>query len=171
MFTNRETSGLFVECLTRRLSQHERIRGCSPSLRASCRDSDWIHQSGYVPADLVAIDISTWVNGHAVPGGLGKPHLIMSLGLLAPNAPCYLAAIFPPKYVSAIEHGASKTVVSVRTSYKDATGRLYCFRMNYMYYAPLRKYDPEGGGTDCTSDAPAYSEATTHERQMSSGSR
>jgi hypothetical protein len=124
---------------------------------------------GNVPADLVAIDISTWVDGQAVPGGLGKPHLVMSLGLLAPNAPCYLAAIFPPKYMSAVKNGASKTVVSVRTSYKDATGRLYCFHMNYMYYAPLRKYDPEGGGTDCTPDAPTYSEATTLERQMSSG--
>src|SRR5262249_831971 len=82
---------------------------------------------GNVPAALVAIDVSTWVDGQAVAGGLGKPHLTMFLGLLAPNAPCYLAAIFPPKHVSAIENRSSKTVVSVRTSYKDATGRLYCF--------------------------------------------
>ena len=74
--------------------------------------------------------------------------------------------MFPPQYAKAVADGSSALVVSVKASYMDAPGRRYCFDMNYIYYWPLKKYDPAGGSNDCDSGSPTYSDATTLSRLM-----
>jgi hypothetical protein len=126
---------------------------------------------GSIPADRTVIDVSTSIGGRPVLGGalragMGTNHVVMSLGELTPQTTYLFGAMFPPQYAKAVADGSSALVVSVKASYMDAPGRRYCFDMNYIYYWPLKKYDPAGGSNDCDSGSPTYSDATTLSRLM-----
>jgi len=135
------------------------------------RPATWVEfrDFGSVPADRVVVDVSTFIDGKPVPGGLGKSHVVMSLGLIAPNSPFNFAALFPQRFSSAIASGASKAIVSAVATYKDAAGQFYCFHMAYMYFAPMKKFDPAGGGTDCVPHMPVYDESTRLDHEMVTG--
>jgi hypothetical protein len=124
---------------------------------------------GSVPADRTVIDVSTSIDGHLVTGGLGEQHVVMSLGVLTPETTYLFGALFPRNYASAVVTGKSRIVVSVRAHYRDAPGKHYCFQMDYIYYWPLKKYDPAGGSNRCTGDMPNYSNETTLAAKMAEG--
>lgn len=121
---------------------------------------------GNIPADRAVIDVSTSIDGSVVPGGLGQKHVVMSLGVLTPQTTYKFSALFPPYFAQRIVDGKSKILVSVKASYGDAAARHYCFEMNFIYYWPLKKYDPAGGSNECRGAEPVYSDETTLSHQM-----
>jgi hypothetical protein len=124
---------------------------------------------GNVPADKTVIDVSTSIDGHLQLGGLGRKHVVMSLGVLTPRTTYLFGALFPPRFIKAVTAGKSTIIVSVNTSYRDAAKKRYCFEMNYIYYWPLKKYDPAGGSDECNGNAPVYRDEMTLSRQMAGG--
>jgi hypothetical protein len=137
----------------------------------TARPTSWVtfRNFGSVPADQTVIDVSTSIDGHLAPGGLGHKHVVLSLGVLTPQTTYLFGALFPGQLARAVVEGESQIVVSVKAGYKDAAGQRYCFAMNYIYYWPLKKYDPAGGSDECAGGAPVYSDATTLLRQMAPG--
>lgn len=124
---------------------------------------------GSVPADRAVIDVSTSIDGRPITGGLGKKHVVLSLGVLTPQTRYLFGALFPAQYAQAVLDGRSEIVVSVKAGYMDAAEHRYCFAMNYIYYWPLKKYDPAGGSNECAGDAPVYSDRTTLTHEMAGG--
>lgn len=130
------------------------------------RPKSWIEfrNFGNLPAEQTVIGVSTRIDGQTVADALGLRHLVLSLGVLSPATPYNFGAFFPPQYLSAVKSGKSRLTIGVESTYKDADGRLHCFEMRYAYAAFLDKFDPDGGGSDCTAGMPQYSPETTWEK-------
>ena len=130
------------------------------------RPASWIEfrNFGNIPSEQTVIEVSTLVNGRLVKDILGLQHVVLSLGLLSPEAPYFFGAMFPPQYLQSVENGSTKLVVIIESTYRDMGGRLHCYHMRYAYVAFLDKYDPDGGSSACTAEMPVYSAKTVWER-------
>jgi hypothetical protein len=143
-------------------------------LSNAAEPTSWIKfkNFGSVPADRSVIDVSSSIDGHPVLGGaafagLGTQHVVMSLGVLTPQTEYRFGALFPPQFAKPVADGKSRIIVSVGASYRDTSGQHFCYAMDYIYYWPLKKYDPAGGSNKCADDAPVYSDDTTLSHLMS----
>jgi hypothetical protein len=126
----------------------------------------WIEFRNFanMPAEQTVIDVSTQINGNVIANTLGARHVVLSLGIMSPEAPYFFGATFPPQYLQSIMNGKARLTVVVKATYKDIGGHLHCYHMRYAYAWFFDKYDPDGGGSACTGQMPSYNPQTVWDK-------
>lgn len=84
------------------------------------RPTAWVEfrNFGNMPAEEGVIDVASAINGNIVADPMGKRHVVLSLGVLSPDAPYFFGAMFPAQFLKPVLSGSAKLVVMIEATYK-----------------------------------------------------
>jgi hypothetical protein len=108
---------------------------------------------GHVPADEVNLQAMMFIDDQP----LDSNTLVKNVGILSPNVPHHIYFHVPRDRFALVAAGHTTLSTQIVAWYKNASGRVFCYRERFVYMRDSGIFEISGGSSRCDSPPPGTS--------------